>query len=212
MSPGRRPVKRVYDARGRQERARATFNRTLDVAERLFLSGGFEATTVASIAESAGVSAATIYKTYGGKAGLAREVCHRALRGEGSTPAEVRSNALRASATAQEVAEGWGRLGMEVAPRIAPLMLVLRTAALADPEAAALYDELERDHLDRMADNARFLQRAGFLRDGVRLREARDVLWFTSAPEVYELLVVRRGWTRARYGQFVTDTIGTITR
>lgn len=212
MSGSRRPVKRTYDASGRQERARAAFNETLDVAERLFLADGFEATTVAAIAAAAGVSAATIYKTYGGKAGLAREVCHRALRGEGSIPAQVRSNALRASATPKEVAEGWGRLAMEVAPRIAPLMLVLRTAALADSEAAALYDELERQHLDRMSDNARFLQRAGFLREGVGLREARDVLWFTSASEVYELLVVRRGWTRARFGRFVTETIGTITR
>ena len=177
MSPTRRQVKRVYDSSTRQEKARAAFNSTLDVAERLFVADGFESTTVAAIAATAGVSEATIYKTYGGKAGLAREVCHRALRGEGAIPAQTRSNALRDAANAQEVAEGWGRLATEVAPRIAPLMLVLRHAGLADPEAAALYDEFDSQRLERMTDNARFLQRAGFLRDGVSLREARDVLW-----------------------------------
>jgi len=77
---------RTYDGTRRQERASAAFRRTLDVAERLFLESGYTATTVAAISKAAGVSAATIYKTYGGKAGLAREVCQRALRG-GKLPA-----------------------------------------------------------------------------------------------------------------------------
>src|SRR5438045_7600900 len=102
MSRSTRPVKRAYNASGRQERARESFTATLDIAERLFLAHGFEATTVAAIAGTAGVSEATIYKTYGGKAGLAREVCHRALRGEGVIPAQTRSNALRESASARE--------------------------------------------------------------------------------------------------------------
>jgi len=213
MGPRSSSVKsRTYDGTRRQERASAAFRRTLDVAERLFLETGYTATTVAAISKAAGVSAATIYKTYGGKAGLAREVCQRALRGGGVIPAQIRSDALRDSATAGEVAEGWGRLATEVAPRVAPLMLVLRQAGVADAEAEALYEEFDAQRLQRMTDNARFLQRAGFLRDGVTVTVARDVLWFTTASEVYELLVMRRGWSRARFGQFVTDTIGTITR
>jgi AcrR family transcriptional regulator len=53
------------------------------------------ATTVKAIAQAAGVSAATIYKTYGGKAGLVRALCQHALEREGPIPAEERSNALR---------------------------------------------------------------------------------------------------------------------
>src|SRR6478735_5802801 len=131
MSASRRRVKRTreYDARGRQERAHEVHDRTLDVAAEGFLADGYEATTVAAIAAHAGVSEATIYKSYGGKAGLARDLCHRALRGQGAIPAEERSNALRASSTAKELIEGWGRLTVEVAPRVAPLLLVLRDAA-----------------------------------------------------------------------------------
>ena len=81
MSAARRPVKRTreYDASGRQERAREVHDKTLDVAAEAFLADGYEATTVAAIAAHAGVSEATIYKSYGGKAGLVRELCHRAL-------------------------------------------------------------------------------------------------------------------------------------
>jgi len=212
MSASKRPVKRAYDASTRQEKAKASYEATLDVAEHLFLDSGYTDTTVAVIAEAAGVSAATIYKSYGGKAGLARAVCQRALQGRADVPAEVRSNALRASASAREVAEGWSRLAMEVSSRGAPLFLVLRRAAVTDPEAAALYDEFERQRLDRMSHNAHFLRDSGFLREGVSVREARDVLWLSVAPEVYELLVLRRGWSLARFGRHVARTISTVTR
>ena len=127
-------------------------------------------------------------------------------------PAEARSNALRTSSTAQELIEGWGRLTIEVAPRVAPLLLVLRDAATADRDAALLLDELDRDRIARMTSNARFLQKAGYLREGVSVNEARDVLWLTSSPELYELLVRRRRWPLPRFANFVTQTIGTITR
>ena len=212
MNASRHPVKRAYDGRGRQQRAQAARTTTLDVAERLFLEDGYVATTVAAIASQAGVSEATIYKSYGGKAGLAREVCQRALRGSSGTPAQERSNDLRSSASPDAVADGWGRLAVEVSSRGAPLFLVLRNAAATDPEAAALYADFERQRLDRMSDNARFLRDAGFLRDGVSVQEARDVLWMSVAPEVYELLVLRRGWSLARFGRHVARTVRTITR
>src|SRR5690348_13081638 len=140
MSRSNQEVKgpRAYDSSTRQARARAAHNRTLDLAARRFLADGYEATTVAAIASDAGVSEATIYKSYGGKAGLARALCQRALRGDETVPAEERSNLLRAMATKQELLAGWARLVTELAPRGAPLMLVLRDAATTDPEAAAL--------------------------------------------------------------------------
>ena len=182
------------------------------MAAEAFLADGYEATTVAGIASRAGVSEATIYKSYGGKAGLVRDLCHRALRGEGAIPAEERSNALRASSNADELIDGWGRLTIEVAPRVAPLLLLLRDAATADPDAALLLEELDRDRIARMTSNARFLDDAGHLRDGVSVDEARDVLWLTSSPELYELLVQRRRWPLPRFANFVAQTIRTITR
>jgi len=39
------------------------------------------------------------------------------------------------------------------------------------------------------------------------MRDARDVLWLSSAPELFELLVVRRRWPVAKYSRFVADLI-----
>jgi len=195
---------RTYDAATRRARAEERREATLQAAAESFLRDGYAATTVDRIAESAGVSAATIYKTYGGKAGLVRTLCERALAGEGPTPAEERSDALRSRAAPREILEGWGRLLAEVAPRVAPLLLVLRQAR-ADPDAAALDDALDAARLTRMDENAAALVAAGRLRDGVSQQQARDVLWLSTSPELYDLLVDQRGWTMEAFSRFVTE-------
>jgi len=198
---------RAYDASGRQARALRQREATLDWARELFLERGYVVTTVEAIASAAGISAATVYKTYGGKAGLVRELCERALVGAGPTPAHERSDALRANSDPRAVIEGWGKLLAEVSPRFSPLRLLLRTAAAADHEAEVLYDELDRDRLARMAENASFLADGGHLRTGVTVEVARDVLWFCSSAELYELLVVHRGWSADQLGRFAADTM-----
>lgn len=149
--------------------------------------------------------------TYGGKAGLVRgvvrELCKRALAGEGPVPAEARSNALQSATDPHAVIVGWGDLTAEVSPRISPLLILLRTAAQTDREADALHAELADARLARMADNAQYLVQGGHLRAGITANDARDVLWLCTAPELYELLVLQRGWTPAKFGAFVADTI-----
>lgn len=209
MALGKHPVKqtRMYDATVRQERARELRAATLDIAQQKFRRQGYSATTVESIAEAAGVSAATIYKTYGGKAGLVRALCDRALAGAGPVHAEERSNALRSARDPRDVVEGWGRLASEVSPRISPLLLWLREAGRLDAGAAALYRELDAKRLKRMGDNAASLADSGHLRPGVTKRDARDVMWLLTAPDTYDLLVNLRRWSIDKYSSWMAETM-----
>jgi len=59
--------------------------------------------------------------------------------------------------------------------------------------------------LTRMTHNARSLAKGRHLRSGITVAAAADVLWTYSSPELYELLVVRRGWSVERYGRFIAD-------
>src|SRR5436305_1375281 len=92
------PVKprRRYDATRRRQHAEKTRSRIVEVAERHFVEQGYAPTSIAVIAADAGVSVDTIYKTYGGKAGLLRALYDRALRGREPEPAEHRSDRLQA--------------------------------------------------------------------------------------------------------------------
>jgi AcrR family transcriptional regulator len=207
MDPDLTPVKpRTYDATGR--RAQADRNRAaiLDSATTLFLENGYAATTISRVARAAGVSDETVFKAFGGKPGLVRAIWERGLEGAGDVPAERRSDAHRAAAgTAAELLEAWGRLTAEVSPRVAPILLLLRAAAAVDGDAAAVLAAADRSRLERMEVNARGFVNRRFARAGATVEDVRDVLWTYSAPELYELLVVRRGWPVDRYAAFVTE-------
>ncbi len=197
---------RPYDSSGRREAARARRAGVLAAAGRLMARDGYAATTVSSIAAEAGVSPETVYKSFGGKPGLVRALFRQALQGAGTVPAESRSDALR-DTDPLSLVRGWARLATEVAPRAAPVQLLVRAAAEADPRMRDEYDAMDAQRLDRMRENARALARIGGLRPGVTVEEAGDLLFTVSSPEMFELLVLRRGWTVDRYGRYVRDTL-----
>jgi AcrR family transcriptional regulator len=204
------PVKsrRRYDSTRRQQQARETRDAILEVARRRFQAGGLAPTTIAAIAADVGVSVDTVYKSFGGKSGIVRAICERALAGEGPVPAETRSDALQSTERdPRSIIRGWGALTTEVAPRVAPILLLIRDAAAADPEMADLQAEMDGQRLDRMIHNARNLVDAGHLRDDLTAELAGEVLWTYSSPQLYELLVLIRGFSLERYSTFLADAM-----
>ena len=204
MPPHVKP--RRYDASRRRAAAGQRQEHILDVARELMLRHGYAATTIATIATAAGVSPETIYKSFGGKTGVARALFQRGLEGTGSVPAEERSNRLREVSTGHELVAGWAQLASEVAPRGAPLVLLLRDAAASDPKARSLLEEIDRARMARMRDNARALMATGDVRPGLTLADVTDVLFTVSSAEMFELLVIRRGWTARRFARFQRET------
>ena len=199
---------RRYDSARRQDAARRRRAAVVEAASRLFLSEGFSGTTIARIAEDAGVSEETVYKAFGNKIALVRAIRDKALAGEGPVHAERRSDRMQASQNdPRKIIQGWGVLTMEVAPRVAPVLLLVREAAASDPELARLQAEMDAARLTRMTHNARTLLKGRHLRSGITLEAAADVLWTYSSPELYELLVIRRGWSPERYGHFIADAM-----
>lgn len=197
---------RRYDSSGRQAQARQNRERIIDAAERQFLENGYGATTIASVAREARVSVETIYKAFAGKPGLVRGIYERRLEGRGTTAAYARSDAMRDRETdPREIMRQWGELTAEVASQVTPIRLLIRSAAATTPEMAALLAENDRERLQRMRHHARFLAQRGYLAPGVTVAQATDVMWVCSSAELYEQLVLQRGWSRRRFGRFVAD-------
>ncbi len=204
------PVKaaRRYDSTRRREQAQRIRVAVLEAAHRLFLEHGYAATTIAAIAEAADVSVDTIYKSFANKAGLVRAIRDHRLAGDAEVPTEQVSDRMRdQEADIATVVAGWGRFTAEVMPRVAPILLLVGTAASVSAEMAALQEELDGDRLTRMTHNARHLADRGALRSGLTPEQARDIMWLYSSPELYERLVLHRGWTLPEYGRFVGDAL-----
>lgn len=196
-------VKRRYNGDARKAQAERIRQTLLDAAREQLLSIGYAGTSISKVAQNCGVSVESVYKRFPGKPALLRAVVSQALRGTGTIAAEIRSDSLP-SEDLETLLGGWGRLAAEVAPRVAPILLLVRAAAGQDPELIDLARELDDNRRIRMTDNARRLVAAGHLRRGPSVERAADILWTYSSPELYDLLVVQSKWDIDQYAAFIS--------
>jgi AcrR family transcriptional regulator len=202
--------RRRYDSSRRRAQAAQTRRTVIDAARRLFLERGFAATTMPAVAAAADVSVQTVYKVFGSKPKLAKAVFDVAMAGDDEPVPMVERPILARvleEPDTQRKFRLYGEFLAEVAPRHVPVQLVIRDAAATDPEAQAIWEELQAERLRGMTFAARTFHREGRLRRGLSVNEARDVLWTYNSAELYQLLVIERGWTPRRYGRWVADAL-----
>ncbi len=199
---------RPYRAPQRDVQAAATRRAVLAAAGELFTTRGYSATTVAQLAERAGVAVDTVYAVVGRKPVVLRELVETALSGE-DHPVDARERdyvrAIRAAPTAVEKIERYAAALARMGPRTAPVFVALHDAAARDPACAALHDEITGRRAANMRLFAADLRATGELRADLTDDEVADIVWSMNAAEFYTLLVHRRGWTPERYGAFLAD-------
>jgi AcrR family transcriptional regulator len=199
---------RPYDSSRRRAAARERRERVVQVARRRFLDDGYATTTLPAVAAEAAVSVETLYKTFGSKTGLLAAVAEAALAGPGPRATVAISDERGAAATdPYDLVATWAELATQVTPRLAPIMLLIRGAASTSPEVARLLDELDEQRLERMTHQARLLAGNGWLREGVSVAAAADAMWAYTDPALYELLVLRRGWSIRRFRTFLSGAL-----
>jgi AcrR family transcriptional regulator len=201
---------RHYDSSGRQLQASRNRSAMIEAARRLFLDRGFAATTMPDIASVAGVSVQTVYKVFRNKSGLAKAVFDVAMAGDDDPVAMLQRATLsrvRNEPDPRKKFQLYGEHLAAVAPRHVPVQLVILAAAATDPEAGKVWDQLQAERLTGMSLFARSLRNEGHLRSGISAKEARDVLWAYNSAELFKLLVIERGWSPRRYGQWIAGAL-----
>jgi AcrR family transcriptional regulator len=203
-------VPRRYDSTRRRDQARQTRRAILEAARRLFLERGYAGTTIGAVADEAGVSVETVYKAFGNKARLVKEVFDFAIAGDDEPiPMLQREMVARISAERdpRRKLQMYGEHLATAGPRAGSLQLLIRSAAASHPDAATVWDQMLTERLTGMTEFARHLHEGGFLRSGISLDDARDVLWTYNSVELYELLVVQRAWDPERYGRWIAEAM-----
>ena len=123
-------------------------------------------------------------------------------------PAEQRSDLLQAEATdGRELLLALGMFTAEIGPLAAPIRTLIRDAAAHDEQMARLLVEIDHDRYERMLHNARHMVDRNFLASGITPEFAADIMWFYTAPEVCEKLVLGRNWSARELGAFVGKAI-----
>lgn len=209
MSDGVKPRRR-YDSSHRQEQARRTRRSVVQTAHRMFLDRGYAGTTVGAVAAEAGVSAETVYKAFGNKPGLLKAVFDVSVMGDDEPVPMLRRariQRIREEPDGRRKLSMYGRHRAESSPRSVPVQLLVRAAAASDPGVAGVWDQMLAELLSGMAWFARDLHEEGHLRPDVSVDDARDILWTYSSAELYDLLVIHRGWTPEKYGRWIADSL-----
>jgi AcrR family transcriptional regulator len=168
------------------------------------LRDGYAATTVAQIAADAGVAPKTVAKQFGNKPGLVKALFDVALVGDDDGGAlEERDPiiAIHDEPDPRRKLQLYGHALAAMLPRTAPIQMLMRDSG--DPVLASVWAGIKAGRLAGMTNLANNLAAGGHLRPGVTAEDARDVLWTYSSPELYQLLVVERGWTSDRYADLV---------
>lgn len=206
---GPRP-KRRYHSPQRQEQAELTRRKLLEAARRLFAAHGYAATTLPAIAREAGVSAPTVTAVFGTKIALLEALIKLVVRGDvASAPLAERPwwQEMLAEPDPRRQLRLHATNTRQIHERSADVFEIVRGAATADPEIAALLRQRGARRLQDTRAMAESLARKQALGPGLTIEQATDLLWALSAPELYRLLVAERGWSPERYEQWLAAAL-----
>ena len=200
---------RTYDSSLRTRQA-ADRRQALAVAARdLFVEHGYPATTMDAVAAQAEVSLKTAYNAYTTKAGLLRAVWDMSLKGD-IDDAPVAERTWYTSVLSEPDPRRQLAMTAEnsriVKTRIGPMLKVIRDAASVDVDLAALWELIQTDFWANQRVIVESLADKEALRHGLSLDRATDLLWMLNHPDVWLLLVGRRGWSPADWEKWFAKT------
>ncbi|HEU5000404.1 MAG TPA: TetR family transcriptional regulator [Lapillicoccus sp.] len=200
--------RRTYTSTLRAEQSARTRAAVITAARGLFLEeGGYARTSLSALAAAAGVSVQTIYNTFGSKAGLLKAVFDTTLAGDddpipmGERPLFL---AMERERDPSALLHHYARIGAVLMKRMGPLLARVREGAAAgDPDLAALVETSARERLVGATQVVASVRGLSPLRRGLSPERARDIVWTHTSYELWDLLVLQRGWSAKAYADYL---------
>jgi len=194
---------RPYRSRLRKEQAAHTRRKIRRAARKLFEQQGFADTTIAEIAEAAGVAVPTVYGIYGSKGGVVE-----AMLEDLEEPADQSGWEARISAESDPVSQlglfvTWIRTLFEAG---AP---VVRAAmdARGDPEVAAMMARGDAKRLGGATALTAYWQECGALRPGLESLDAAHTVWLLTSAEQFLLAIDHLDWSPDNYERWLASLL-----
>jgi AcrR family transcriptional regulator len=203
---------RGYHAPRRAEQAAATRAAIITAASTLFAEQGYAATTMAAIAQEAGVTPKSVY-TLADKPQLMLLAVDRAIVGDDEPVALTDRPQLRAVLDDPDPAaqlHAAAQTGADTLLRLYPIYRAFEQAAAAEPALRVQWREYQRRRRTDVKRVVRALAEAGGLRPGLTVGRATDTLWALVTWHAVALLVEERGWGRAKLAAWLEDLFRTV--
>jgi AcrR family transcriptional regulator len=188
----------------RQQQAAGTRRQIVGAARRLFVATGYAGTTVEAIAAEAGVAVATVYKAFGAKAAIAREL--NDLMDEEADVAGF-TERIAAETSPAELIRLSAALTRSLHERCGDIITAVRSAAAVDATLAGVYAEGTRRHDDGVRWVISKLEAAGALAPGLSTTRAVGLLSTMCSVEAFADLTSRHRWTASQCETWTTTAL-----
>jgi AcrR family transcriptional regulator len=204
---------RRYDSTRRRAAAADRRHQIVRTAAESFLANGYAQTTMAEIARRSAVSNDLVFRLFGNKRGVLKEVMDYVIGGDDQDIAMLERDgpqAIRHCSDQREQVRLFSAGITEQLCRIGPYQALLQTAAAVEPEIAGLRDDLntgQRRHA--MTTVAEWLSGNGPLKDAMTVDHAAAIIWTLTSSEVYAMLTRDWRWTDDEYRRWLADTLET---
>src|ERR671934_914765 len=203
--------RRRYESPRRREQAAATRRAILEAAERLFGQRGYVRTSVAEIAAEAGVALKTVYAVFGTKAEVLRGLWNLRMRGDEEPVPMPERPWYREIVDEPDPRRRLALVAHNsrlVRERTAHVTEIVRQAAPADEQIAALWERFQREFYELGVHGIVVtLEHDGVL--AANLTTATDIGWTLTHPDLFQLLVRQRGWSPEAYERWLAETLCT---
>jgi AcrR family transcriptional regulator len=176
-------------------RAASTRGVILDAAARLFSEHG-AGTTLEEVADEAGVSRQTVYLHFGSRTGLLIAMVQH-IDEHGALPRLLQQ--VFEATTAIEALDSVVSLHAEYYPVIHPVANVFLASRRTDLAMQAAWDDRMKSRRNLYHEVVQRLNRDGLLATVWEVETATDLLWGMTSWEVWEQLVLDRGWSAEEY-------------
>src|SRR6478752_2109719 len=190
----------------RRDRARATRQRIISAAYRLFCDNGYAGTTMADVANAAGVAVQTVYFTFHTKTELLAGAYEYAVLGAENPLPPQEQPWLRAAVgepdfdrALRSIATG----SAEITARATPLESVVRATASSDPDVEQVWTYHEKLRLQGYRGMIDVLTMKAPLAAGMNPEKATELLLLYMGPHTYRGLVIDYNWTKEAYVAWV---------
>lgn len=202
--------KRRYHSPQRQQQAQLTRRKLLEAARRLFATQGYAATTLPAIARAANVSPPTVTAVFGTKAGLLTDLINLMVRGDAeAAPLAERpwwQEMVSESDPRQQLVLHATNV-RHIHERSADVAEIVRGAATADPEIAAMLRQLANARLADAQTVAQSLDEKRALAAGVTVERAAVLLWALCSHDLYRMLVIEQHWPPEDYEHWLASSL-----
>jgi AcrR family transcriptional regulator len=204
------PTKRPYNSTRRQAQAQETHRQILEAAKTLFLERGYSGASIAAIAEAAGVAPETVFAIFGNKRTILARLIDLSVGGDEQPIPLLERPGPQAVFHEADPVRQLHRFAQDISSileRVAPLFEVMRLAAKTEPEIAMLLKNILQQRMRNMETFTASLTAHGPLRSGLDARQAAEIVWAITSPELFNLLRSDRGWSSERYVGWLGDTL-----